>query len=698
MSKKLFIITILTMMLIPSNAQEKNIKENPLLHEWNTPFQTPPFSEIKEEHYLPAFQIAIEIAKQEIANIAEVKTEPTFENTIVALDRSGELLSRISGIFFNLLYANTSPEMQKIAEEVSPMLTAHGNDISMNPALFARVKAVYNNPGNLTGEQKELLEKSYKGFIRSGANLSDQDKEKYRELSMSLSKLTLSFSKNVLDYTNSWYKHITDEKELKGIPAIEMELAKERAAKKNLEGYVFDLSQPSYLTIMKYADNQELRKEFYIKWNTKSYLGEFDNSNNIKEILSCRYQIAQLLGYNNYAEYALSDRMAENSKNVYNLLDELKKYSVPAGKKEISSLNTFAKEEGLKGEIERWDFTYYSEKQKNAIHDLNDEMLKPYFKLENVIDGVFNLALTLYDLNFIENPKIETYHPDVKAYEVYRKGKFMSILYLDFHPRDSKKSGAWMTSFREQRIDRNGDDVRPLVSLVMNFTPSTPTQPSLLTFDEVTTFLHEFGHALHGMLSGVTYESLSGTSVKRDFVELPSQITENWGTEQEFLNKFAFHYKTGEVIPKELINKLQDYNNFLAGYASCRQLSFAYLDMMWHTIDPSTIDDVLTIERKEMDKLELMPVVPGTIMSTSFNHIFSGGYAAGYYSYKWAEVLDADAFSLFQEQGIFNKKTVDAFVENILSRGGSDKPMNLYVKFRGREPKIDALLIRSGLK
>lgn len=698
MTKKLFIITVLTMMFIPSNAQDKNLKNNPLLFEWNTPYQTPPFNEIKEEHYIPAFKQAIEVAKEEVRLIAEVKTLPTFENTIVALDRSGELLNRISGIFFNLLYANTSPEMQSIAEEVSPMLTAHGNDISMNPALFARVKAVYDNPGKLTEEQQQLLEKTYRGFIRSGANLSDEDKEIYRKLSMELSTLTLSFSKNVLDYTNSWYKQITNRDELKGIPAIELELAEARAKKKGVEGYVFDLSQPSYLTIMKYADNQELRKEFYIKWNTKAYLGEFDNSNNIKEILRCRYQIAQLLGYKNYAEYALADRMAENSQNVYHLLNELEKYSVPAGKKEMAALTDFAKKEGFKGEIERWDFTYYSEKQKNALYDLNDEMLKPYFKLENVIDGVFNLALTLYDLTFVENNKIETYHPDVKAYEVYRKGKFMAILYLDFHPRDSKKSGAWMTSFREQRIDKQGNDIRPLVSLVMNFTPSTPTQPSLLTFDEVTTFLHEFGHALHGMLSMVNYESLSGTSVKRDFVELPSQMTENWAVEQEFLNKFAFHYQTGEVIPMELIKKLRDYNNFLAGYASCRQLSFAYLDMMWHTIDPKTIDDVLKIERKEMDRLELMPVVPGTIMSTSFNHIFSGGYAAGYYSYKWAEVLDADAFSLFQEQGIFNKKTADSFVENVLSKGSSDKPMNLYVKFRGREPQIDALLIRSGLK
>ena len=692
-------ITLLSMVTFSAKAQTgKN--DNPLLTDWNTPYQTPPFDEIKTEHYLPAFQEAIKMAKQEIANIVEVKTAPTFENTIVALDRAGKMVSRISSVFFNLLSAHTSPEMQQIAQEMSPMLTEYGNDISLNPALFARVKKVYEKPGKLTTEQQMLLDKTYKSFVRSGANLSAQDKEVYRKLSMQLSTLTLTFSKNVLDYTNSWYKVLKTPEELKGLPETELALAQQKAKSKGEEGYLFDLSQPSYLAIMKYAENRELRKEFFLKYGARAYKGEFDNSKNIKEILTCRYEMAKLLGFKDYAEYALAERMAENSKNVYQLLDQLRKYSLPAGKREVASLTKYARKNGLNDELQRWDFTIYSEKQKNELFNLNDEILKPYFKLENVISGVFDLVTELYNLTFVPNNKISVYHPDVKVYEVYREGKFLAVLYLDFHPRDSKRSGAWMTSFREQHLDAKGNDIRPLVSLVMNFTPSTPTHPSLLTFDEVKTFLHEFGHALHGMLSQVTYESLSGTSVPRDFVELPSHIFENWASEQNFLNKFAKHYLTGEIIPAELIKKLHDANNYLAGYYSCRQLSFGYLDMMWHTLNPQSIEieDILTIERAEMNKIELLPVVPDMCMSTSFNHIFSGGYAAGYYGYKWAEVLDADAFSLFKEKGVFNKEIARKFADNILSKGGSDKPMNLYVNFRGRKPEIDALLIRSGLK
>ncbi len=699
MKKTLFMMTIACMVAFSAKAQTEK-SDNPLLMKWDTPYQTPPFDKIKIEDYLPAFKEAIEMAKKEVATIANVKTLPTFENTIAALDRAGEMVNRISGVFFNLLSANTSPEMQKIAQEISPMLTEYGNDISMNPALFARVKAVHENPGKLTQEQEMLLDKTYKSFVRSGANLSEKDKEEYRKLSMQLSKLTLTFSENVLNYTNSWYKVIQAPEELKGLPETELALAQQRAKAKGEAGYLFDLSQPSYLAIMKYAENRELRKEFYIKFNAKAYQGEFDNSKNIKEILVCRYEMAKLLGYKNYAEYALEERMAENSENVYNLLNQLRDYSVPAGKKEIISLQEYAKKNGLNEELQRWDFTFYSEKQKNELFDLNDEMLKPYFKLENVINGVFEFASEMFDLKFIPNKNIPVYHSDVTVYEVYSGKKFLAILYLDFHPRDSKRGGAWMTSYREQHIDKQGNDIRPLVSLVMNFTPSTPDQPSLLTFDEVTTFLHEFGHGLHGMLSQVTYESLSGTNVPRDFVELPSQLMENWASEQNFLNKFAKHYITGEIIPEELIKKLHNYDNYLAGYASCRQLSFGYLDMMWHLMDPYKVqaEDVLEIERKEMDKLELLPVVPGTCMSTSFSHIFSGGYAAGYYSYKWSEVLDADAFSLFREKGIFNKEISKKLVDTILSKGGTDKPMNLYVNFRGRKPEIDALLIRSGLK
>lgn len=693
MKVKLFTFTILCMTALQLNAQG----DNPLLKEWNTPYQTPPFGEIKPEHYLPAFEYAIQEAKGEVQRIAQAKTEPTFENTIVALDRSGARLNRISSVFFNMLSCNTSDQLQQIAQKVSPMLTEFGNDINLDPALFSRVKQVHDNPGKLTTEQQQLLDNTYRGFIRSGANLSDKDKETFREISTKMSTLSLDFSQNALNATNSWFKNITDINELKGIPEIERALAREKAKSKNLDGWVFDLSAPSYSAIMKYADNRDLRKEFFLKSSSKAYKDQYDNSQVIKDILTCRDQTAKLLGYKNYAEYVLENRMAENVTNVYNLLDELKTYSLPAAQNEIAALNEFASKNGLQGPVERWDMTYYSEKQKNTLYDLNDEMLKPYFKLENVIDGVFGLTSKLYDLTFVPNKDIQVYHPDVQVHEVYRHGKLMAILYLDFHPRSSKRDGAWMTSFREQYIDQNGNDVRPLVSLVMNFTPSTPEQPSLLTFSELTTFMHEFGHALHGMLSEVNYESLSGTSVKRDFVELPSQIYENWAVYQDFLKTFAFHYQTGEVIPESLVKKIRDAENYLAGYYSCRQLSFGYLDMMWHTIDPKTIDDVLKMERRELDKLELLPNVPGACMSTTFGHIFSGGYAAGYYGYKWAEVLDADAFSLFQEKGIFNKEVADSFVKNILSKGGSDKPMNLYVKFRGREPRIEALLKRSGL-
>jgi len=700
MKKTVLLIGIFTVMTMLVNAQNDNEmpKDNPLVLEWETPYQTPPFDKIKPEHYIPAYNYAIKAAKEEIYRITHVKMKPSFNNTIAALDRSGSLLNRINGVFFNMLYCNSTPELQEIAQKISPMLTEYSNDITLDPILFNRIKEVYANPGKLNPEQQMLLENTYRAFLNSGATLSEDDKKIFREVTMELSQLSLSFNQNVLNATNSWYKNVTSKKDLKGIPEADLAIAKEKAKEKKLKGWVFDLSYPSFLAVMKYADNRELRKEMYIHNGSKAFGGEYDNSKNIKEILMCRDKIAKLLGYHNYAEYALQDRMAENPKKVYNLLDQLLKYSIPVAKKEIESLNQFASESGFKGTIERWDFTYYSEKQKSKLFNLNDEMLKPYFKLENVIDGVFALATDLYDLKFIPTDKIPKYHPDVKVYEVYRDKQIQAILYLDFHPRASKKDGAWMTNFREQYINDNGEKIIPLVSLVMNFTPSTPKEPSLLTFYEVSTFLHEFGHALHGMASNVTYQSLSGTNVKRDFVELPSQINENWASEFEFLKKFAFHYKTGEVIPMELISKLREFDNFQAGYTSCRQLSFGYLDMMWHTINPDEIENVLKIERKELDKTELMPVVPNTCMSTSFSHIFSGGYSAGYYSYNWAEVLDADAFGLFREKGVMNKEVARSFYDNILSKGGSEKPMDLYKKFRGREPEINALLERSGLK
>lgn len=671
---------------------------NPLVEEWNTPFQTPPFEQIKEEHYVPAFKYALAEAKSELYRIKEAKTKATFENTIVALEHSGQLLNRISGIFFNLLEANTSDEMQRIAQEISPMLTEFGNDIHLDPALFNRVRYVYEHHGELAPDQKMLLEKTYKSFVREGANLSDEDKEKLRKIDMQLSTLSLNYSQNVLASTNAYTKLITDEKLLSGIPSSAISIAQKKAESKGQKGWFFDLSMPSYLAVLTYADNREFRKEMYLQYNARAFQNNFDNQSIIKELVTLRDAKAKLLGYKTYADYVLEERMAENTKNVYDLEEKLLKSSLPAAKKEMKDLQQFAQSLGFNEPIQRWDFAYYSEKYKTSLFNVNDEMLKPYFKLENVIGGVFGLATDLFDLQFVPNDKIQVYHPDVKVYEVYRNQELKAILYLDFHPRDSKRNGAWMTAFREQHYDAKGNDVRPLVSLVMNFTPSTDEMPSLLTFDEVRTFMHEFGHSLHGMLSEQHYESLAGTNVPRDFVELPSQLLENWSVEKEYLSKFAYHYQTQELIPDSLIQKIKDFHNFHAAYASCRQISFGLLDMMWHTTDPGKINDILTCERKALARTELMPIVEGTCMSTAFSHIFAGGYAAGYYGYKWAEVLDADAYSLFQQKGIYNKKIADSYVENILSKGGSEKAMDLYVKFRGREPKIDALLKRSGLK
>ena len=683
-------------------SSQMNIPEemqtNPLIRDWNTPHQTPPFNEIKTEHFLPAFQFAIGVAEQEIEAIASATTEPSFKTVVVALDNAGQLLSRVAGVFYNLISSNTSPELQALAKEISPMMTEYSNKISLNNDLFVKIKAIYENKSELKREEDlMLLEKSYQNFIRSGAQLDEVQKEQYRELSMKLSKLSLEFSDNVLTYTNNFSRHFKDNSQLGGIPESAMQIANSKAKNKNLEGYLFDLSQPSYLAIMTYADDRDLRKEFFMAYNARAFKGEYDNSKLIKEILQTRYDIAQLLGFENYAYYALENRMAENPQNVNNFLQDLAKVSVTAGKNEVKEIQEFASTLGFTEPIQRWDFSYFAEKLKDEKYSLNDEMLKPYFKLENVIGGVFYLTETLFGLTYKQSQTIQVYHPDVTAYEVFRGNKLMGVLYLDFHPRESKRAGAWMNSYREQHKVGNMD-IRPIVTLNMNFTPSTETHPSLLTFSEVGTFLHEFGHALHGLLSDVTYESLSGTSVARDFVELPSQIMENWATEPEFLEMFAYHYQNGSLIPQNLVAKLKEADTFLAGYSFCRQISFGLTDMMWHTMDPNNVDDVAALEREATQAVDLLPEAPGTCFSTSFNHIFSGGYAAGYYSYKWAEVLEADAFSLFKEKGVMNKKVADSFVENILSKGGSKKPMELFVAFRGREPQIDALMVKSGFK
>ena len=674
---------------------------NPLTQNWTTLRQTPPFNEIKTEHYLPAFEEAITAAKQDIEQIVNNPVEPDFENTVVALDRAGEQLSTVADLFFNILECDGDDEMQAVAEKVQPLLVAYENEVYQHPGLFARVRAVHDRQETdnaLQGAEKILLDKTYDAFVSGGANLSETDKERFRELSMELANRQLDFGQRALKATNAWYVHVEkDSSRLAGIPESALALAAQKAADKKLDGYVFDLSAPDVNTVLTYADDRTLREEVYRQSSKKAYGGEFDNCDNIKTILKCREEIAHLLGYKHYADYALRNRMAKDLTHVYKLLDDLKAAALPVAKQEIEELKQFAQKQGFNDTFQRWDLSYYMEKLKQEKFSLETEKLKVYFPLNQVIDGVFGLAATLYDLRFEKTEEIQPYHPDVQVYEVYRGERFMSVLYLDFHPRSTKRSGAWMTEFRDQHDDANGNDVRPWVSLVMNFTPPTKEQPSLLTVNEVNTFLHEFGHALNGMLSEVKYATLSGTHSPRDFVELPSQLNENWLTEPEFLRTFARHYQTGELIPDEYVAQLKNMNRFMAGYLCVRQLSFGYLDMMWHTMSASDVDDILRLERSIFDTVEVLPVVPGACMSTSFGHLFSGGYAAGYYGYKWAEMLEADAFSLFKENGVMNHDTAQRYLETILSKGGSVDAMEMFVNFRGREPKIDALLERDGL-
>jgi len=677
-----------------------NAQSNPLLGEFNTPHQTAPFNEIKNEHYIPAFQENIKQGEAEIEAIVNNQAAPTFENTVVALDKSGKLLNRTAGIFFNLMSSETNDELQKIAQEVSPMLTKFQNDISLNPVLFRKVKTVYNQKENLglNAEQQTLLENTYSNFIRQGANLSDEQKNRFREISTELSKLSLTFNENVLKETNSYQNHITDKGKLTGMPEGALEAASSRAKSENKEGWIFDLNMPSYLPFMKYADNRELRKEMFLAYGSKSFKGnEFDNQENVKKIAALRLEMVQLLGYDNYANYALERRMATSPAGVYKLLDDLYKASFNKATREKAEVGDYAKRNGFEGEIMPWDWTYYSEKLKVEKFDLNDEMLKPYFELSKVVDGVFGLATDLFGITFNPNNNIPVYNEEVIPYEVFdADGKFLSVLYTDFHPRSGKQGGAWMNDFKGQWKE-NGVDSRPHITIVMNFTRPTESKPALLTFDEVETLMHEFGHALHGMLANSTYSSLSGTNVYRDFVELPSQIMENWAVEKEFLDRFAVHYQTGDKIPAGLVQKIVDAQNYLAGYLSIRQLSFGYLDMTWHTQEKPFDGSIKEFEENAWAKTRIFPVIDEVCMSTQFGHLFAGGYAAGYYSYKWAEVLDADAFSVFKEKGLFNKEVAKSFRENILEKGGTEHPMVLYKRFRGQEPTVDALLKRSGL-
>lgn len=690
------------MSVISISENEILAKKNPFLGTYNTPYQTIPFNEISVSDYKPAFEYGIKKQNTEIEKIIANKAAPTFENTIIALENSGEIISKTSSVFYNLLSAETNDSLETLAQEISPILTENGNKIFQNQALFERVKTVYNAQSKLqlTNEDKELLERTYQGFIRSGANLNDKDKQEYTELSSNLSRLTLAFSQNVLKETNAFSLLITGEKDLKGLPSFVIEAAKQKAKSKDKTGWLFDLSMPSYLPFMQYAENRDLRKQLYLAYNKKGYQeNEFDNQKIVKEIVNSRLRLANLMEEKNYADFALQQTMAKNTESVYKLINQLLETYKPVAEKEFNEVLEFArKTTNDKFELMPWDWAFYSEKLKEEKFKINDEQLKPYFELERVKSGIFWLANKLYDLNFKKNTEIRVYHPDVEAYEVTdNAGNFVAILYTDFHPREGKKGGAWMTEYKEQWI-KNGKNSRPHISIVMNFTPPTDSTPSLLTFDELTTLLHEFGHALHGMLSQTTYSSLSGTNVYRDFVELPSQILENWATEKEFLDQFAQHYITGEKIPQEYITKIKEAENFNVGYACVRQLSFCFLDMAWHTLENPFEGNVKDFETKAWQQTLLFPTIEGTCMSTQFNHIFSGGYASGYYSYKWAEVLDADAFSVFKANGVFDKKTANSFKENILTKGGTENPMTLYKKFRGQEPTIDALLKRNGIK
>jgi len=669
---------------------------NPLLKDFNTA----PFSKISNSDYKPSIKKAIEIAKSEIDEIVNNTDVPTFENTTVALDFSGEKLNKITSIFFNLNSAETNDEIQKIAQEISPWLSEFSNDINLNKNLFKRVKIVFDNRGtlDLTPEQEMLLDKQYKSFARNGANLKETDKSKLREIDAKLSKLSLKFGENVLTETNAFEMHLTNENDLAGLPESAKEAAKEVAKTKNKEGWVFTLDYPSYIPFLTYADNRELRKRMAIAAGKKAFQNnEFNNEKNVLEIVNLRHQRANLLGYKTHAHFVLEERMAETPEKVIEFSNNLLEKAKPAALKEFKNLENFAKKLDGIDQLQKWDGSYYSEKLKKELFDLDQELLKPYFKLENVIDGVFEIANRLYDLKFEEVFNIDKYHKDVKTYGVTdTNGNFISVFYADFHPRKGKRNGAWMTSYKSQQI-KKGVNERPQISIVCNFTKPTETKPSLLTFNEVTTLFHEFGHALHGMLANTTYNSLSGTSVSWDFVELPSQVLENWCYEKEALELFAKHYETGEIIPMKYVEKIKESASFHEGMQTLRQLSFGLLDMQWHGQDPSEISSVKEFENNAFSNTKLYPDVLENCMSTAFSHIFQGGYSAGYYSYKWAEVLDADAFEYFLEEGIFNKEVATKFKENVLSKGGTEKPMILYKRFRGKEPKPDALLKRAGL-
>lgn len=688
-------------------------KMNPLLTDSTLPYGAPQFDKIKTEHYLPAFEQAITEAKAEIDAIVNNPDAPTFENTIAALDEAGGRLNDAAGIFYNLMEADTNDQMQDIAEKVSPMMTEYSMYVSLNEPLFARVKAVHESAEGLEPDQARLLEKTWKSFVRSGANLGAEDKETYSKLSEQLSLLTLQYGKNVLAATNAFTLNLTEEADLEGLPDFVREAAMETAKSKEMEGWAFDLSAPSYGAFMKYSTRRDLRQKMWMAYNTRATEGENSNIELCRQIAESRLKIANILGYETYADYALEERMAKNPQTVNEFIQKLLEPSLPAAKAEVKELYEYARANGFEdSEIQPWDFGFWSEKLKDARYSINDEQLKPYFRLESCIDAAFGLAGKLYGLTFEERKDIPVYHPDVKVYDVKdADGVHKALFYADFFPRASKRGGAWMTEFRGQSIV-NGVEKRPFISLVTNFTKPTAGKPALLTHDELTTLLHEFGHSLHGILAEGRYSSLTGTNVSRDFVELPSQIMENWAFEPEFLDTFARHFETGEALPDTLINKIVEAKNYNAAYAQVRQLQFGILDMAWHTLkggsesghfdrlsDLKTMQELGTIafEKAALKSSNVIPSIPQACISTSFSHIFSGGYSAGYYSYKWSEVLEADAFSLFKEKGIFSTEVSHSFRDNILSKGCSEDEDVLYRRFRGHDPEPEALLEKLGI-
>ena len=697
-------LAFLTFSAIMTHAQTTSpapVGENPFFSEYTTVYGTIPFSQVKNGFYEEAIDRGIKLQNQEIEAIVNNPEAPTFENTIVALERTGKDLHRVLGTFYPLLSADSDDELMEISLRVSPKLSQHGTGISLNEGLWKRIKSVYDNRKsfNLDSEDEMLLQRTYDSFVRSGANLQGEQRDKYRELSSKLSDMTTRFGQNVLKEMNTYEIWLTAD-DLSGLPESSVEAAALAAKDKGREGeYLFTLAQPTYTAFLKYSSRPDLREKFYRLYNSRNTGGEYSNMELIPAIADTRRQIANLFGKSTYAEYALEKTMAENPDNVNSLLNELAEAYRPAQQREFAEIEAYAtKLEGRPVKLNAWDYSYYSNKLKESKYDYDEEELRPYFELNNVIDGVFGLATRLYGLQFKYNPDIEVYHPDVKAYEVTESdGKFIGIIYTDFFPRATKRPGAWMTNFREEYVDENGNKVTPQVTIVMNFTKPTDSKPSLLTPYEVETFLHEFGHGLHGLLASTKYSSLSGTNVYRDFVELPSQFNENYLTQKDFLDGFAKHYQTGEPIPQNLVDKIINTSQYGAGYACLRQLGFGVVDMAWHSTT-SKVDDPVAFEREAMKSVSLFPEVDGTMVCSTFSHIFSGGYAAGYYSYKWAEVLDADAFSMFLKNGLFDKTTAYSFRKNVLERGGTEHPMELYKRFRGQEPTIDALLERDGIK